>query len=157
MKIHLILVWYWFDDRFLCPRQSATLRAFTIGPLKSFPNRSADTARNKDVTRSDSQSQPKHSGCSTPLKPNPYVGRIWGHLNMSGSVRHVGSTHTYPTYIVHPYPHLGPNPRHFCHYTSGPLRPAPLRCSPAILYMADSGSKSDNSGSVNWDLVPCTA
>ena len=57
-----------------------------------------------------------------------------------------------PTYI-RPHPLAGPNPSHFTPLPSATR--AHLRRFPAFSAMAGSGSDSDQSGSVDWGVIPC--
>lgn len=60
---------------------------------------------------------------------------------------------------IHPNPHRGRNLSHFEHSTLLPLRPAPLRSSPAISGHGDKRIRARGSGPYNcvdWELVACS-
>lgn len=77
-------------------------------------------------------------------------------------VRHIGPATPIPQIIPRPNLHPGPNPSYlplhstFTSLSVSPPRPTPLWWSPAISGMTGIGSESNNSGSGEWELVPCT-
>lgn len=54
---------------------------------------------------------------------------------------------------MRPYPHPGRNPSHFTPLLAPP--PVSLRRSPTFPDIVGNGYESDNSRSIDWDLVPC--
>lgn len=52
--------------------------------------------------RTPPKTQPICSGCPEPLKPSPYVGRIWGHPDASTTSDLTGRTHPKSLQIEHP-------------------------------------------------------